>query len=215
MLSYTPMKNLAGIRLEGDYGTLVALHQTIHKISDGSRMGEKQNDILLALAYDVRKAYEEMRDVIQPPKNNPQIGVRYGVKIIWPILLIQARLLREGLAWGPSTSADQACTYDLEAVIESALADQFPKTDRKIRNIVANLNTSFDALIEKIDPLSGMFCSWDKKTRKERLHLMMTAFDPLHETVSEIYLKAGHDVITPEAIAAWRNREWVDPETGR
>ena len=89
MLSYTPMKNLAGIRLEGDYHSLRALHETIHQMAGDERMEHKESENLLALAYDLRKAYEQMRDIIQPPKHYPEIGVRYGVRIIWPMLLVQ------------------------------------------------------------------------------------------------------------------------------
>jgi hypothetical protein len=209
------MNNLAGIRLEGDYHTLQCLYDTVHSVADEDRMNDTQRNNMLALAYDLRHAYDGMRDVIQPPKNNPQLGVRYGVKIIWPMLLIQARQLREGLAWSPHNSTHQACVYDLESVIEAALSEQFPDSAGRIRERLKSLNTRSDKLIEKVDPLSGMFCSWKKNERKNRLNIIIDAFDPEHEARYDIFVTARMDAISPEEIAYWRNREWVDPETGR
>ena len=198
MLSYTPMKNLAGIRLEGDYHSLRALHETIHQ-----------------MAYDLRKAYEQMRDIIQPPKHYPEIGVRYGVRIIWPMLLVQTRQLRQALAWGPSSKTHQACAYDLEAVVETALADQFGAAAPAIEARMTHLNTRVESVIDKVDPLGGMFCSWKKKERKERMAVLMAAFDSMHSSMHGIMVNNMHDSIAPSEIDSWRGRDWVDPETGR
>jgi len=70
----------------------------------------------LGLAYDVRKAYERQREVIQPPKHSEEIGVRYGVQILWPVLMLQQRLLRQSLAFLNHTAKTQAIAYALEAM---------------------------------------------------------------------------------------------------
>ncbi|WP_298842024.1 hypothetical protein [uncultured Salinicola sp.] len=215
MLSYTPMKNLAGIRLEGDYHSLRALHETIHQMAGDERMEHKESENLLALAYDLRKAYEQMRDIIQPPKHYPEIGVRYGVRIIWPMLLVQTRQLRQALAWGPSSKTHQACAYDLEAVVETALADQFGAAAPAIEARMTHLNTRVESVIDKVDPLGGMFCSWKKKERKERMDVLMAAFDPMHGSMHDIMVGNMRDSIAPSEIDSWRGRDWVDPESGR
>ena len=73
----------------------------------------------------MRKAYERQREVIRPPKHFKEIDVRYGVQILWPVLMLQHRLLRQSLAFLNHTAKTQAITYVLEAVIEDGLRDDF------------------------------------------------------------------------------------------
>src|SRR3546814_19251798 len=87
------MKKLAGIRLEGDYLTLQRLHETLLKFANATP-SQPKNDLLFELGYDIRHAFEGTRDVIAPPEHTPEIGARFGVNIIWPTLLLQARQLR-------------------------------------------------------------------------------------------------------------------------
>lgn len=81
--------------------------------------------VFLGLAYDVRKAYEQQREVLQPPQHYKEVGVRYGVKILWPVLLPQNRMLRLSLAFLNHSAKTQAIAYALEAIIEEALREYF------------------------------------------------------------------------------------------
>lgn len=216
MLTYTPMKKLAGIRLEGDYLTLRSLNETIHQMTNDDRMPYKHEENLLALAYDVRKAYEQQRDVIKPNIHYPEIGVRYGVAIIWPMLLFQSRQLREALAWGPSMSKHQACAYALEDVIETAIADQFGRTAAEVTSRWHAINPRFEPSIEQINPVGAMFSSWSKAERAKRMGTLLSAFVGIpSDTMHQIMVKNGRDSISPAELDSWRNNEWVDPETGR
>jgi hypothetical protein len=125
MLSHKLLKNHAGILLCGDYMTLEALHQVVHEVNDQSVLIEDKEGMFLGLAYDVRKAFERQRTVIKPEKHFPEMGVRYGVEILWPVLLLQCRLLRCSLAYFDSSKRQQAITYALEDVIETAINEAF------------------------------------------------------------------------------------------
>lgn len=92
MLSYDILKNHAGIMLIGDYTSLKLLHEIIHDVNERSPIIDNKEDMFLALAYDARKAYEGQREIITPHKNYEEVGVRYGVRIIWPSILLQQRL---------------------------------------------------------------------------------------------------------------------------
>lgn len=81
--------------------------------------------MFLALAYDARKAYERQRDMVEPPEHSEEIGIRYGVRILWPVLLLQHRMLRSSLAYLNHTAKTQAIAYALEAIIEEALLEDF------------------------------------------------------------------------------------------
>ncbi|WP_041694721.1 MULTISPECIES: hypothetical protein [Rhizobium/Agrobacterium group] len=52
-----------------------------------------------------------------------EIGVRYGVLILWPVLWLQRRLLRRSLAFLDDRAKSQTITYALDAVIDDALRE--------------------------------------------------------------------------------------------
>lgn len=69
--------------------------------------------------YDARKAYEGQRRVMKPTARAPEDSARYGVEILWPVLLLQTRMLRQSLAYIHNTKWQQAVAYNLEAIVES------------------------------------------------------------------------------------------------
>lgn len=111
MLSYKLLKNHGGIMLIGDYGTLKVLHEVIHDVNERSPLIRDVKGLFIGLAYDVRKAFERQREIIEPPRNFEEQGVQYGVKILWPVLLAQHRILRTSLAFIDSGKKHQAITY--------------------------------------------------------------------------------------------------------
>ncbi|MGE6743982.1 DUF6904 family protein [Allorhizobium pseudoryzae] len=82
MLSYSLLRNHAGILLVGDHTSLTWLHEVVHEVNDRSPVIIDKEGSFLGLAYDVRKALEQQREIIQPPKHFEEIGVRYGVQIL-------------------------------------------------------------------------------------------------------------------------------------
>jgi hypothetical protein len=63
------LKNHAGILLVGDHTSLTWLHEVVHEVNDRSPLVVDKEGSFLGLAYDVRKAFERQREVIQPPKH--------------------------------------------------------------------------------------------------------------------------------------------------
>ncbi|WFS25164.1 DUF6904 family protein [Rhizobium rhododendri] len=109
----------------GDYTSLTWLHEVVHDVNDRSPLVNDKEGSFLGLAYDVRKAYVRQREILQPPKHLEEIGVRYGVQILWPVLMLQQRLLRQSLALLDHKAKTQAIAYALEAVIEEGLRADF------------------------------------------------------------------------------------------
>ncbi len=132
MLSHLIAKNHAGLMLTGDYWSLKALHEMAHDINERSPLVKDKEGMFLGLAYDVRKAFEGQREIIKPSKHAPEFGIRYGVKILWPTLLLQHQVIRHSLAFMNHCRRYQALTYALEAAIEDGLTEDFgaqaPKT---------------------------------------------------------------------------------------
>lgn len=111
MFSYSLLKNHAGILLVGNHTSLTWLHQVIHEVNDRSPVIIDKEDSFLGLAYDVRKAFERQREVIQPSKHFEEAVVRYGVQILWPVILLQQRLLRQSLAFLSHTAKKDRSDY--------------------------------------------------------------------------------------------------------
>lgn len=159
MLSYTLLKNHAGILLVGDYTSLTWLHEVVHDVNDRSPLVIDKEGSFLGLAYDVRKAFERQRELIQPPKHFEEIGVRYGVQILWPVLMLQQRLFRQSLAFLNHTAKTQAITYALEAVIEDALREDFGAQAENIIALWQRLNPAQSQVFNMMNSRGGIFCS--------------------------------------------------------
>ncbi|MDA5639594.1 MULTISPECIES: DUF6904 family protein [Agrobacterium] len=212
MLSYTLLKNHAGILLVGDYMSLTWLHEVVHDVNDRSPLVVDKEGSFLGLAYDVRKAFERQREVIQPPKHFEEIGVRYGVQILWPVLMLQQRLLRQSLAFLNHTAKTQAITYALEAVIEDALREDFGAQAENIIALWQRLNPAQSQVFNMMNSRGGIFCSWTKAQRKSGFAQLLSSFDPMYDRFYAMRLKNGErNLISPAEFAAWDNAEWPDP----
>jgi hypothetical protein len=60
VLSYSLLKNHAGILLVGDYTSLTWLHEIVHDVNERSPIVKDKEGSFLGLAYDVREAYEPL-----------------------------------------------------------------------------------------------------------------------------------------------------------
>ena len=212
MLSHSLLKNHAGILLVGDYTSLTWLHEVVHDVNERSPIVKDKEGSFLGLAYDVRKAYERQREVIQPPKHIEEIGVRYGVQILWPVLMLQQRLLRQSLAFLNHTAKTQTIAYALEAVIEDALREDFGAQAGHIIDLWQRLDPAQPEVFEMIDSRGAIFSSWTKAQRKAGFAQLLSSFDPMNDRLYYIRLKNGEkNLISPGEFAAWENAEWPDP----
>ncbi len=212
MLSHSLLKNHAGILLVGDYTSLTWLHEVVHDVNERSPIVKDKEGSFLGLAYDVRKAYERQREVIQPPKHIEEIGVRYGVQILWPVLMLQQRLLRQSLAFLNHTAKTQTIAYALEAVIEDALREDFGAQAGHIIDLWQRLDPAQPEVFEMIDSRGAIFSSWTKAQRKAGFAQLLSSFDPMYDRLYDIRLKNGEkNLISPGEFAAWENAEWPNP----
>lgn len=212
MLTYELLKNHTGILLCGDYHTLQTLHKVVHEINDLSPIIRDKEGSFLALAYDARKAYEGQRRVIKPPKHYAEIGIRYGVEILWPVLLAQARMLRASLACFDSTKLQQSMAYALESVIEEAIDNDFGKDGRLIRERWMRIDPSVQDLEHKMDTRGIQFSAWTKAQRKTRFAGLMASFDAMYDWHYPHMVKDGESgLVAPAEFEALAGMEWPDP----
>jgi hypothetical protein len=213
MLSYGLLKNHAGILLVGDYTSLRWLRDVVHHVNDRSPLVKDPEGPFIGLAYDCRKAYEQQREVIEPPKGFEEIGVRFGVKILWPVLLLQQRILRLSLSFIDNSAKMQSITYALEAIIEEALREDFGLQAQKLIDLWKRLDPAQPAVVDLLHSRGAVFCSWSKAHRKLLMAELLTSFDPLYSSYFVLRLERGEkNLISPGELALWENAEWPDPK---
>lgn len=212
MLTYDLLKNHAGLLLCGDYMTLRALHEVVHEVDERSPLVRDKEGTFLALAYDVRKAYERQRRVLPPPEHYPEIGVRFGVEILWPVALVQCAILRTSLSFIDSTKRQQALTYALEDAIESALCADFGIGAAEIIDRWKRIDPKHPWAEEKLHSRGALFSVWSKDQRKTGLAGLLASLDPMYPSFYPMWVRDGvTDLVSPEDLDSLASAEWVDP----
>lgn len=123
MLTASPTKYGAGITLWGDYYDLKAIHSTISFLSEKTDAGDQIKNYVLALAYDVRHAYQCDRETKVFGMDSLDKVTYRGVSILWPFFLSQLAILRGLAAFVPHTAFEQANLYLLENCARMALME--------------------------------------------------------------------------------------------
>lgn len=213
MLTYSLLKNHAGVLLTGDYNSLKVLHEVVHDVNERSPLLKDKEGSFLGLAYDARKAYEQQREVIKPPEHYPEIGTRFGVQILWPVLLVQCRMLRSSMSFIDTTKWQQAVAYNLEAVIESALEADFGSQAEVLIDRWMRIDPAHPWPEEKLDSRGAIFSSWTKAERLKRLAGLLASLDPMYPVIYRLWLENGDTtLVSPEELDTWEGIEWCDPK---
>lgn len=212
MLNCSVLKNNAGVVLTGDYWSLRSLRETVHDINERSPLIADRDGLFIGLAYDVRKAYECQREVIKPPETAPEFGVRYGVKILWPVILLQYQMLRQSLSFVDHGPQHQAITYALQFAIESEISKDFAASQTDIKQAWNDINLRDPKTFELLYSRAGLYCSWARAERKRGLATLLASFSPNYQEIYSINLKRGKKLlISPSDFIDWENREWPNP----
>jgi hypothetical protein len=213
MLTYKLLKNHAGVLLSGDYSSLRAAHDVVHEVNERSPLIKDKEGVFLGLAYDIRKAYEQQRKVIKPPPHYPEVGPRFGVEILWPVILLQCRMLRASMAFIDTTKMQQAVAFNLEAVVEAALAEDFGAQAEALQERWLRIDPAHPWAEQKIDSRGAIFCSWTKSERRRRLLGLLSSLDPMYPVTYDISASnANSDLLSPAELDSWDGSEWVDPK---
>jgi hypothetical protein len=175
MLSYRLTQGHSGPVLIGEYSPLAEIHQVVTDVSDRSDSLHEHSSFQ-ALASDVKHAFEGNHGIIQPSVGYEEIGVRYGVEMSWPVLLMQARMLRAELAYTDHSKWHQAVAWMLEAVIEEALHDDFEEEAENIIKRLAGLGRASTPRSELFNEMGDKYNSWSPKKRKSNLSKLIYAY---------------------------------------
>lgn len=128
LFSRTKPKNCIGFTLCGDYLDLRAANEIIHYIVNESSALKCQRNVdlsefVLGLAYDIRKAYERQREIINLDGADDKQVTYYGVDVIFPYFILQLAALRWACAFTVVNRNQQSILYGLEWAVESAMND--------------------------------------------------------------------------------------------
>lgn len=212
MLSYSLLRNHAGILLTGDYTSLRWLHDTVHAVNERSPLVKDKEGLFLNLAYDVRKAYEQQREILQPPKNFEEVGIRYGVQIIWPAILLQQKMIRTSLGYFDHSRRNQAIAYALEAILYEALREDFGPDAGGVIDQWDRINLAYRDVFEQLYTRAALFSSWTKSQRKRQFADLLASFDPMYTSYYALRVSNGYkNLISPDEFEKWTAFEWPDP----
>lgn len=200
MLSYETISDFEGITLSGSYLVLRQLHEVLHEVNEQSQMSIDKEAGLLTFAYDVRKAYEGQRHVIAPQEGRPEIGVRFGVNLLWPQILVYSRILRSALAYMDSKALHQAYAFALEAILEDALDEVFADNAREAKTAWKMIDPAHPGVEEKLESRAAAFYSWNAERRRTSLAQLLISLHPLYES-SGMWKSAGKH-LHPDKLAA-------------
>ncbi len=131
MILSKPTKFGSGLTIYGDYWDLKNLHTTIHKLCESPPLDGALGDIAIGLAYDIRHAYQRDREIKKFGQNKYDKVSYYGVKIIWPMFLVQLALLRWAASFQTTSKIEQSHLFILEACAEGSLISYEPKTGKE------------------------------------------------------------------------------------
>lgn len=212
MLTYTPLKNNAGLLILGDYLSLKNLHAVLHSVNEVSTLVHDKEGCLMDLAYEVRHAMQGDSVIQKAPEDEPQIGLRYGFRVVWTDLLLCTRLIRDSLAFFDSSKSQQSVTYELESLIEEAVAECFKEKSASIVDAFSILSCRHPASEENLRGRTSVFCGLNKADRKFYLRGILVSLDPSYDHSYELFYKNTKDLLPPEVFKEAEKYECPDPK---
>ena len=207
-LSSEKLPNHEGLRLMGTAESLREFHTLLHDVNERSVLIRHKEGFFLALAYDVRKAYEGQRTKRKPNPDVLHAGRLLGVEILWPTLLVQARMLRASLGFMDSTKRHQAYTYALEAIIEDGLKRDFGSDYDAIHEQYLLLSPEHPYLEDAIVSRIELYAAWSGAERRRRIINLLESLDPMYSWHYSHRLENGESgLLSPDQWDAGTDRE--------
>jgi len=211
MLSSEKLPHCEGLRLMGSAEALREFHAILHDVNERSAIIHDKEGFFLALAYDVRKAYEGQRTKRKPNRQLLHAGPTLGVDILWPTLLAQARMLRASLGFMDSSKRHQAYTYALEAIIEEGLKRDFGDAYESIHEQYLMLSPEHPYLEEAIASRVELYAGWSGAERRRRIVNLLESLDPMYRSLYRYRVNRGdEDVLSPDE---WDAGSDLEPES--
>lgn len=180
MLKIQNCENNGGFILWGDYSSLQAIHSFIMDISEKSPVLNEEG-LTVALAYDLRKAFENQREREQMDIWEDTVTI-YGVEQVWPTFVIQIALLRNALSFSDSSKLDQSIMYQLEACLFEAFATCLPAQALKLEAVYNSIVGIQEHEVDKrLGSRVSYFLSSSPKKRATQLSEVLLSLEPMFD----------------------------------
>jgi len=177
MLKFEKSKKNGGFTLWGDFYTLKHLHRFVMDLSEKSPALDEEG-LAPAFGYDLRKAYDGMRETSKVPAGDQEIAI-FGVEQVWTTFIAQVALFRTALAFVDSNKHEQSQMYLLEGFLEDALAGCLPDQSVKIlQSYKALIGISEDDLYHILGSRTAYFLLLDARARKTQLAEVLMSMTP-------------------------------------
>lgn len=174
-------KSNAGLVLWGDIYELKALWTFIHRVIEESALLKIEDPLLSGLAYEVRHAFDGMRQKGTRKWYGDDPTPIYGFDCLWPNMLIQMGLLRAGLAFMPTvTRKDQAVMCQLEHTVLDGLEAMLPGASENLYKIALMVaQHGGESANDKIHSRTSYFLTLTPAKRKNELGEILDTLLPI------------------------------------
>lgn len=179
-----------GFVLIGSYPLLRKAYAVASEISETADI-HGEDDFFLALAYDLRKAFSGSREVYRPPEESPEIGLRFGVKMLWPTILVQTKILRACLSCTKINAGHQAIAYALEDVVQNAIKSEFKDNSSAVESAWTKIDVNHVLSRDKAISRSAAFLGWSEGKRRQFLPHLLDSLHPMYERSPEMWQGLG------------------------
>lgn len=205
-----PAKRNGGFVLWGSDADFRALHSFVMGVSEHSSVLDAEG-LTIALAYDLRKAYEGQREIDRKQIGNDTLTL-YGVEQVWPTFITQVALLRTGLGYCPSSKEQQGNMYLLEHFMDQAVRATFPAQAEDILDSAQRLvGTAESGIAPLLGSRVSYFLSSTATKRRNELYLLLSSLHPYYKRHHDIWVTRGvKGLIDPKEF---ETRSWDDLDT--
>lgn len=185
--STTLLPDHAGIALTMDEATSTRLYKLLHRAS-GYRIEAVAEKLLLALAYDLRKARERLHMNEDRPAAPPAVAIR----ALWPLLLFQLKMLRTTCGYMATGFAEIALVDDFQDAVFSAIIEAYPDEDDVENLLAAWHELGVDPHDDGFDDRAFARAAWylNLETSDRRRSTLM----PLLESMTDLYATMDSEV---------------------
>jgi hypothetical protein len=206
-MQFKLLKDHAGVLIVAAADDLGSFYDIVHDVNDRSPVILDKEGLFLGLAYDIRKAIEGHR-YVEAPRRRPGGNEIVGFEILWPTLIVQTCMLRTALGFIDHGKRHQVLAYSLEAIIQEAISQCFPKRHMEIGRACSLLDPLHPFLETKAPSRIEHWYRWTKVQRETRLVELLESLQPGFETMHS-YGSKGH-ASGRMSPAAWDQEDFSD-----
>ena len=195
-------KNYGAIKVWGTSFDLGELHDLVHEAAkEGGVYDVETGNWLLGFAYEVRKAREEHRDIMEVRDFHDKKIPLYGFEIALPYWLIYIGVVRYGLSYDTISADQQSLLWKLQGLTLQALGDIIP-TKKLEALITFSQGFSGQELAAIITPTHRATAYFLRQTKAKRLKILPELMRALHPAFWTM-----DSVKPPELVTFWPTNE--------